>query len=57
MHGCGGGVRGCGGHAWLQGGMHGCGVVCMVAWEGDMNGCGGAYMVAGGACMVAGEHA
>ena len=34
-----------GGHAWLLGGMCGCGCVCVVA--------GGACMVARGVCMVA----
>ena len=64
-----GGMRGSGGHAWLQGGMHGCrggmqGTCmvaggCMVAWgwcawlQGGMHGCGG-HVWLQEACMVAG---
>ena len=54
-------------HAWLLGGVHGCGGACM-AVGGGMCGCQwdewlwehawlqGACVVAGGACMVAGGH-
>ena len=43
------------GHAWLQGGMHGCrGHVWL--WRG-MSGCWGACMVARGMCVVARGHA
>ena len=63
MHGCGGGMSGCQrGHTWLpEGGMHGCwgcawlqGGTCMIArgghvWLlGDVRGCWGACMVGGG---------
>ena len=56
MHGCGGCAR-LRGHAWLQGGLHGCrGLVhtyrgsCMVA--GGVHGCGGhAWCQGVGACM------
>ena len=41
-----GGVRGCGGHAWLQGACVVAGGACVVV--GGMHGCGGAYIVAGG---------
>ena len=45
-----GGVRGCqGGHAWLLGGMHGCGGACVVA--------GGACVVAWGCVWLPGGHA
>ena len=46
------GMRGCGGHAWLQGGMHGCQGACVVA--GGMHGCQGVCMVASRVCVVAG---
>ena len=36
-----------GGHAWLLGGVHGCGRACVVA-GGGMHGCWGVYVVAGG---------
>ena len=42
----GGGMCGCGGHVWLQGGKHGCGGVCVVVGgcmvSGGVRGCGGA---------------
>ena len=52
-------MHGCGGHAWLLGGMHGClgacGVVGGHAWlQGGMCGCWGVCIVAEGACVVAG---
>ena len=44
----GGGMPGCGGHAWLRG-------ACLVA--GGMHGCGGhAWLWGGGACVVVGGH-
>ena len=60
-----GGMRGCGGHAWLWGGVCGCRGVCMVAgghvWllgacvvVGGMCGCVGCAWLQEGMCMVAG---
>ena len=55
VHGCCGGVRGCGGVHGCRGGMSGCqGCVWL---RGDMCGCQGVCMIAGGACMVAGGGA
>ena len=48
------------GCAWLQRGVHGCGVACMVAGGceklqgGGMHGCRGACMVVGGMCGLGG---
>ena len=59
-----GGMRGCGGHAWLWGvGVCGCGGLCIIAGvcmvAGGMYGCRGCVWLWGvcvvaGACMVVG---
>ena len=51
-------MHGCGGHAWLPGGVHGCrGCLWLpgvCAWlPGGVCGCWGACVVAGGVCVVA----
>ena len=56
-----GGMCGCRGCAWLQGGVHGCRGTCMVAgghawlW-GGMHGCGEGRMVEGHAWLQGGVH-